>query len=101
MSQPGFFDLNDRLKKLNERDPLISLNELIEWEDFRATLERIRVKKRKSKAGRKPFDCVLMFKALILQHLYNLSDEELEYQIRDRYSFCRFLGLSPEGLSAR
>lgn len=97
MSQPGFFDLNDRLKKLNERDPLISLNELIEWEDFRATLETIRVKNRKSKAGRKPFDCVLMFKALILQHLYNLSDEELEYQIRDRYSFCRFLGLSPEG----
>jgi IS5 family transposase len=97
MSQPGFFDLNDRLKKLNERDPLISLNELIEWEDFRATLETIRIKKRKSKAGRKPFDCVLMFKALILQHLYNLSDEELEYQIRDRYSFCRFLGLSPEG----
>lgn len=98
MSQPGFFDLNDRLKKLNERDPLISLNELIEWEDFRGTLETIRIKKRKSKAGRKPFDCVLMFKALVLQHLYNLSDEELEYQIRDRYSFCRFLGLSPEGI---
>jgi IS5 family transposase len=98
MSQPGLFDLNDRLKKLNERDPLISLNDLIEWEDFRATLETIRVKNRKSKAGRKPFDCVLMFKKLIYQHLYNLSDEELEYQIRDRYSFCRFLGLSPEGI---
>ena len=39
---------------------------------------------------------VLMFKALVLQHLYNLSDEELEFQIRDRYSFCRFLGLMPE-----
>jgi IS5 family transposase len=38
-----------------------------------------------------------MFKVLVLQHLYNLSDDELEYQVRDRYSFCRFLGLSPEG----
>ena len=34
---------------------------------------------------------------LVLQHLYNLSDDQTEYQIRDRYSFCRFLGLNPEG----
>jgi IS5 family transposase len=37
-----------------------------------------------------------MFKALVLQHCYNLSDDDLEYQIRDCYSFCRFLGPSPE-----
>lgn len=97
MSQPGFFDLDDRHKKLNERDPLIRLNELIDWEDFRATLNKIREKDRKSSAGRKPYDVVLMFKVLVLQHLYNLSDDEIEYQLRDRYSFCRFLGLSPEG----
>ena len=97
MSQPGFFDIEDRYKKLNERDPLKSLDELIDWEDFRSTLNQVRAKKRKSKAGRKPFDVVLMFKVLVLQHLYNLSDDETEYQIRDRYSFCRFLGLSPEG----
>ena len=42
-------------------------------------------------------DAVVMFKALIIQHLYALSDDELEFQIRDRYTFCRFLGLSPEG----
>lgn len=33
---------------------------------------------------------------LILQHLYNLSDEQAEYQVRDRLSFMRFLGLQPE-----
>jgi IS5 family transposase len=38
-----------------------------------------------------------MFKVLVLQHFYNLSDDQTEFQIRDRYSFCRFLGLSPEG----
>jgi len=37
-----------------------------------------------------------MFKILVLQHLHNLSDDETEYQVRDRYSFCRFLELSPE-----
>ena len=67
-------------------------------EKFRDTLTIIRKKERKSNAGRKPFDVVLMFKVLVLQHLYNLSDDQIEYQIRDRYTFCRFLGLTPEGI---
>jgi len=53
-------------------------------------------KPRKSNAGAKPFDVVLMFMVLILQHLYNLSDDGIEYQIRDRLSFMRFLGLQLE-----
>lgn len=97
MLQSGFFDLDDRYRKLNEKDPLIHLNELIEWEDFRDTLKKIREKKRKSNAGCKPFDVGLMFKVLVLQHLYNISDDQVEYQIRDRYTFGRFLGLTPEG----
>ena len=94
--QPGFFDLDDRYKKLNERDRLLDLNAWIDWECFRPTLSRVKEKERKSNAGRKGFDVVLMFKVLVLQHLYNISDDETEYQIRDRYSFCRFLGLAPE-----
>lgn len=47
------------------------------------------------KGGRPPLDVVLMFKTL-LQQLYNLSDDQTEYQIRDRYSFSRFLRLDPE-----
>ncbi|WP_330178014.1 transposase [Candidatus Vondammii sp. HM_W22] len=38
-----------------------------------------------------------MFKVLVLQHLFNLNDDQTELQIRDRYSFCRFPGLSPGG----
>lgn len=53
-------------------------------------------KARKSNAGRKPFDVVLMFKLLVLQTLYNLADEQVEYQVRDRLSFARFLGLGLE-----
>lgn len=97
MPQPGFFDLDERFKKLNERDALLRLNALIDWELFRPTLNSARAAERKSAAGRKPFDAVLMFKGLVLQHLYNFSDEELEFQIRDRFTFLRFLGLSPEG----
>jgi IS5 family transposase len=51
---------------------------------------------KKSSAGRKPFDAILMFRMLILQSLYNLSDEQIEYQVRDRMSFARFLGLEFE-----
>jgi len=35
-----------------------------------------------------------MFKTIIIQTLYNLSDDQLEYQINDRLSFMRFLDLS-------
>lgn len=94
--QPSFFDLDNRYQKLNERDALLWLDQLIDWQSFRETLQKCREKPRKSEAGRKSFDVVMMFKALVLQHLYNLADDELEFQIRDRYSFCRFLGLSPE-----
>lgn len=45
------------------------------------------------KGGRPPYDVVLIFKILLLQTLYNLSDEQTEFQIKDRLSFMRFLGL--------
>ena len=91
------FDLEFRLQELDKGgDPLPKLNETIDWDLFRPTLESIRARERKSNAGRPPFDVVLMFKILVLQSLYNLSDEATEYQIRDRLSFMRFLGLSLE-----
>lgn len=97
MPQPGFFDVDDRFRKLDEKDALLRLNALIDWELFRPALRQARnTKPRKSAAGCKPFDEVLMFKGLVLQHLYNFSDQELEFQIRDRFTFLRFLGLSPE-----
>jgi IS5 family transposase len=49
-----------------------------------------------SNAGRKPIDVIVMFRMLVLQSLYNLSDEQVEYQVRDRLSFTRFLRLGIE-----
>jgi IS5 family transposase len=40
-----------------------------------------------------PYDVVRMFKILVMQRLYNLSDEKLEFYVNDRLSFQRFLGM--------
>lgn len=97
MNQPGFFDLQNRITKLTKMgDPLVQLSEQINWEEFRSDLAIIHEKDRKSNAGAKPFDVILMFKILVLQQLNNLSDDRIEYQIRDRISFMRFLGLGFE-----
>ena len=92
--QYGFFDWQNRFETLDTtKDPLWKLKSAVNWELFRTELEAIRDKQKKSNAGAKPYDAVLMFKILILQSLYNLSDEAVEYQILDRMSFMRFLGL--------
>src|SRR5215469_10365373 len=93
----GLLDPRDRqLEKLTTLgDPLTRLNE-INWEIFRPELNRIYEKDRKSAAGRKPLDVILMFKIMILQRYYNMSDDQAEYQIRDRASFQRFLGIDVE-----
>ena len=100
MGQPGFFDLDKRLETISAKgDPLEALNCIVPFESFRADIEavvRASAEERKSNAGRKPFDAVMMFKILVLQTLYNLADEQVEYQIRDRLSFMRFLGLGLE-----
>ena len=95
--QIGFFDEIERLERLSELgDPLKRLNSVINWELFRPSLERVFRKERKGPGGRPPYDYVMMFKILVLQMLYKLSDEQTEYQINDRMSFMRFLGFGLE-----
>jgi len=48
---------------------------------------------KKNNAGAKPYDVVMMFKIMILQRYYGLGDTQIEYQILDRLSFKKFLGL--------
>lgn len=97
MGNRGIFDEDIRLAKLSELgDSLVKLNRVINWEMFRPLLSEASRKENKGKGGRPPFDCVLMFKVLVLQRIYNLSDDQTEYQINDRMSFMRFLGLGLE-----
>jgi len=100
MAQPGFFDADNRLAALSAKgDPLEVINRLVPWEEFRADIEAVVLtpeEKKKSSAGRRPIDAIVMLRMLVLQSLYNLSDEQAEYQVRDRLSFTRFLGLMIE-----
>lgn len=91
----GLFDEEFRLERLSKlHDPLVLVNKLIKWELFREELTAVFKKEAKGPGGRPPFDYVMMFKILILQRFYNISDDQLEFQITDRFTFMRFLGLT-------
>ena len=90
------FDQEDKERELSEKgNPLERLSKVVDFELFRQELEdALLPKERKSNAGAKRYDVVMMFKLMVLQRYYNLSDEQTEYQIVDRTSFRRFLGLA-------
>ena len=100
MGQFGFFDADRRLAAITVKgDPLEMIARVVPFEGFRAEIEAAVLTpagEKKSAAGRKPIDVLVMFRMLVLQSLYNLSDEQVEYQVRDRLSFTRFLGLGIE-----
>jgi len=95
MKERGLFDEIDRLHELTKLgDPLILLEKKIDWESFRNELEVIRGEENPENvknAGRKPFDVVMMFKIMILQRYYSISDDQMEFQLKDRRSFERFV----------
>jgi hypothetical protein len=85
MGQFSFITIEDQIDKLHViNDFLYRLNSMIDWNIFYSLLITVRSYDRKSNAGRPPFDVLLMFKILILKNIYNLSDEQVEFQIRDR-----------------
>lgn len=94
MGQFSLFGEVDRLARLSQLGDCLERLKIINWESFRPELQAATSKERKSKAGRPPYDVVMLFKVLVLQRLYNLSDDQTEYQINDRISFMRFLGLT-------
>ena len=94
---PGFFDDVTRLASLSAQgDPLEKLAGRIDWQVFVPVLRRALQHEAKGPGGRPAYDLLLMFKILLLQRYYNVSDEQMQYQITDRWSFQRFLGLRLE-----
>jgi transposase len=92
--QPGFFDVDERYAALSAAgDPLERLAAVVDFEIFRPVLDAALAWPDRSRGGRPPYDAVLMFRVLVLQALYSLSDEQAEFQLRDRLSFMRFAGL--------
>jgi IS5 family transposase len=90
---PGFFDVELRQQWLLAKgNPLSRLEAVIGWESFRPLLEAALAHPAKGPGGPRPNDPLKMFKALLVQRFYNLSDEQTEYQINDRLSFQQFIG---------
>ena len=83
-------DLLQCRRSATVRHGLVELQKYISFELFRDKLEELC---HFSSKGRPHYDVVQMFKILILQTLYNLSDEEMEFQLSDRLSFQRFVGI--------
>jgi len=93
MNPSSLFSLSDHLERLSrDGDPLEVLDATVDFEYFRGWLVEGLGYGDGSRGGRPPFDPVSMFKALILQAHHNLSDARMEFMIRDRLSWMRFLG---------
>jgi IS5 family transposase len=98
MRQAGLFGLSEHLERLSKHgDPLEVLDAMVDFEYFRGWLVEGLGYGDGTKGGRPPFDPVSMFKALILQAQHNLSDARMEFMIRDRLSWMRFLGFDLGG----
>jgi hypothetical protein len=65
------------------------LDGVVDFELFRADLERAVPRSDRLNGGRRPFDHVLTFETLVLQTNHNPSDERTEYLIpATRYRSC-------------
>lgn len=89
------FDEQEICQKLSDiGNPLELISRVVDFEMFREKLEsKLLNHNKKNNAGAKPFDVVIMFKIMILQRYYGLGDTQIEYQILDRLSFKKFLGM--------
>lgn len=93
MKQAGLFGLSDHLKRLSANgDPLEELGRIVDFEGFRPILDNALGYCDGTKGGRPPYDPVAMLKILILAAQNNVADARMEYLIRDRLSWMRFLG---------
>src|ERR1700730_5993973 len=73
--QPGFFAIDDRLKRLSDLgDQLEAFRVVVDFETFRPELNAALSYSNGSQGGRPPFDPVMMFKILVIQAANNLSD---------------------------
>ena len=96
MMQLNFFAESSRLDRLSELgDKLETVSKApINWKKIKERLDSAMPDKTtEGKGGRPPYDKLMLFKVCLLQSWYGLSDDQAEYQINDRLSFQRFLGI--------
>ncbi len=95
MPKPSLFAEEERgNRRVKMGDPLLGLSEHVDFVALAASVDTASPRPSRAKGGRPPYPTVLMIKILVLQQLYNLADDALEYQLLDRRSFLQFLGLT-------
>ena len=95
-NQYTFFGDHAALESLTQHgDRLVELDRHIKWPQLVAVAEKIwrAGADKKAACGPKPWATEVMLRIMVLKRLYNLSDEQVEYQLRDRLSFLRFVQL--------
>jgi transposase, IS5 family len=91
--QINLFEVSEGYKRLDKMgDPLEKISKNVKWEGLKEVLKPITFDQGK-KGGRPAWDAMIIIKSLLLQSLYNIADGACEYQINDRMSFKRFIGL--------
>ena len=94
MIKNSLFSGQEREAKLDKLgDSLSALQEHVDFAALAAEIDRAAPRPNRKSGGRPPFPTELMVRVLLLQQLFNLSDEQMEFQLLDRLSFQRFVGL--------
>ncbi len=91
----GMFDGDLLLERIASSDHVLwRINELVEWERFRPILDRVFTVVPKRPGGRPSYDRMMMFKIMVLKHLYNIPDGKMEQRLIGDLYFRVFLGLT-------
>jgi len=94
MIKMSLFAAQEREAKLNNLgDVLQGLDKYIDFTALARAVDKAAPRPGRGKGGRPPFPGELMVRVLVVQQMFNLSDEQMEYQLLDRLSFQRFVGL--------
>ena len=95
MMRPSLFAAQERDAKRNKLgDVLQVLDRHVDFVALAAEVDRAAPRPDRSRGGRPPFPTEVMVRILLLQQLFNLSDEQMEFQLLDRMSFLRFTRLA-------
>ena len=82
-----FADEHHRKKIDSLGDPLTEIESHIEFSALAAEVDRVAPRPVSPQGGRPPYPTETMVRILVLKRLYNLSDEQIEYQLLDRMSY--------------
>ena len=94
MMKPNLFAAQEREAKLTKLgDALQVLERHVDLAAMAAAVDKAAPRPSRESGGRPPFPTDVMVRILLIQQLFSLSDEQMEYQLLDRLSFQRFAGL--------